>query len=115
MKSPAGVDLRGGPLRAGKRASRSGVRGGSPHSGFRRASDLLPPPRDTATASLPEGISMSASSTAIGQRVALGRVKPGIAAGEGVNVGEAERLASFVVGGLIGLTGLCRGTPGGLL
>lgn len=56
-----------------------------------------------------------ASSTAIGQRVALGRVEPGGARGAGKNVNDVERLASVAGGGLLAAAGLSRGGGLGLL
>ena len=55
------------------------------------------------------------TSTPIGQRVARGRVGPGTTPRQAVNVGDAERWASVVGGGLLALTGLSRRSGLGLV
>lgn len=58
---------------------------------------------------------MTASSTAIGQRVALGTAAPGTTPRQDTNVGDLERWASVLGGGLLVGTGLVRGQGLGLL
>jgi uncharacterized membrane protein len=58
---------------------------------------------------------MTASSTAIGQRVALDRARPGTTPRQSVNVGEIERWTSVLGGGLLAATGLARGGVLGLV
>jgi uncharacterized membrane protein len=57
---------------------------------------------------------MTTATTAIGQRVAQGRVTPGGAARHRTNVADTERLISVLGGGAMMIGGLARGSLGGL-